>query len=85
MTFAVWFVRLLEVYLLLGMLFAGPFVLRGVGRIDSVAAKGTWGFRLIIVPGVIALWPVLLRRWRRGESAPEERNAHRLAARERQP
>ena len=85
MIFAVWFVRLLEVYLLLGMLFAGPFVVRGVGRIDPVAARGTWGFRLIIVPGAIALWPWLLRRWRRGAPALEERNAHRLAARERQP
>jgi len=58
---------ILGLYLLVGLLFAVPFVLRGVNRIDPVARKGTWGFRLIILPGVVALWPLLLNRWRRGQ------------------
>ena len=53
-TVAVWIVRLLGVYAAIGLVFSIPFVLRGVNRIDPVAAQGTWGFRLIIIPGVVA-------------------------------
>jgi hypothetical protein len=49
-------------YLLIGLLFAAYFVTRGAGRLDPVAAQGTWGFRLLILPGATALWPVLLAR-----------------------
>ena len=59
----------LALYLLAGLLFAVPFVLRGVNRIDPVAREGSWGFRLIILPGVVALWPLLLRRLAKRESA----------------
>ena len=68
---------LLGVYLLVGLLFAVPFVLRGAKAIDPSAAEGTWGFKLLVVPGVMVFWPVLLRRWMRTEGAPEERSAHR--------
>jgi len=54
------------VYVAAGVLFAMPFVLRGVNRIDPVAGQSSRGFRLIILPGVVALWPLLLRRWLRG-------------------
>jgi len=71
---------LLVIYVALGLLVGIPFVLRGVNRVDPVAAGGTWGFRLIILPGVVALWPLLLRRWIAGAGPPVERNAHRLGA-----
>jgi hypothetical protein len=71
---------LVGVYLVCGILVAIPFVLVGVGRIDPHAAHGSWGFRLSIVPGAIAFWPLLLRRWIRGvKQPPEEWNAHRQA------
>lgn len=47
------------VYAILGIAFAAWFVGGGVGRIDQAAARGPIGFRLIIVPGVAALWVVL--------------------------
>jgi hypothetical protein len=69
------------VYLASGLVFAIPFVLRGVTRIDPHAEPGTWGFRLLIVPGTVFLWPILARRWMCGAThPPEERNAHRRAA-----
>lgn len=79
-TLAVWLVRLLLAYLAAGVVFAVPFAVRGVGAIDPIAAESTRGFRLIIVPGAIALWPLLLRRWIAGSAPPVERNAHREAA-----
>ena len=77
---AVWFVRALGVYAGIGLLFALPFVTRGVERIDPGARGATWGFRLIVLPGVVALWPILLRRWISGSPPPRERTAHRAAA-----
>ena len=72
-------------YLAVGLLFAIPFALIGVKRIDPHAAHGSWGFRLLIIPGTMALWPLLVKRWRSGvPEPPEECNAHRRAARARQ-
>jgi hypothetical protein len=69
------------VYLACGFLFAIPFVFIGVKKIDPHAAHNSWGFRLLIFPGTLAFWPLLLRRWLKGiQKPPEERNAHRLAA-----
>ncbi len=76
-------VWILQIYLLCGIVFAAAFALSGVRRIDPAAVEGTWGFRLLIVPGAVALWPLLLGRWLRQAPPPEERNAHRIAARER--
>jgi hypothetical protein len=50
-------------YVAAGAVFAVAFLTWGVSRIDPVARQGTLGFRLIILPGVMALWPVLLFKW----------------------
>lgn len=68
-------------YLLCGVIFAVPFVLVGVGRIDPHAAHGSWGFRVLIMPGTTLLWPLLAKRWLQGiHEPPEEKTAHRLNA-----
>lgn len=73
-------------YLGCGAAFAGPFVWRGVTRIDPVARDSTVGFRLLILPGVTLLWPLLAIRWARGSVHPPlELNAHRRAAARRRP
>jgi hypothetical protein len=78
LSLATWIARLGGIYLLLGVAFAVPFAFRWVNRIDPVAAHGTTGFRLLILPGSALLWPILLGRVLRGETAPPvERNAHR--------
>ncbi len=74
------FLMLFGIYLACGLIFAVPFALSGVKRIDPHAAHGSWGFRLLIVPGTMALWPLLLHRWMKGIGRPpEERNPHRCA------
>ena len=50
------------VYLGVGLLFAVAFAARWAGRLDPAAAAGTWGFRLLILPGAMLLWPLLLYR-----------------------
>lgn len=74
------FLIALGLYLACGLVFAGPFVWLGVHKIDPHAAQGTWGFRLLIVPGTMVFWPLLLRRWCNGTiTPPVETNAHRVA------
>jgi len=69
------------IYLLCGLAFAIPFVLVGVRQIDPHATHGSWGFRLLIIPGTTFLWPVLARHWIQGiHEPPEENNPHRRAA-----
>jgi hypothetical protein len=78
---AEWFVDLLVTYAVCGAVFALAFVILGVQRIDSSAHGSGWGFRVLIFPGVAALWPLLLHRWYRGLPEPElERNPHRQSA-----
>lgn len=77
------FLIFLGTYFLCGLVFAAPFVIRGVKKIDPHAAHATWGFRLLIIPGTAALWPILMARWLAGvHEPPEEYNAHRCAANE---
>jgi hypothetical protein len=63
MAAAEWFVDILIAYAGFGLAFAAAFVTFGVSRVDPVAAGSTRGFRAIIIPGVVALWPLLLFRW----------------------
>lgn len=53
----------LAAYLGAGLLFALPFALRGVDRVDPAAQGAPLGFRLLILPGCAVFWPLLLRRW----------------------
>lgn len=71
------FVTMLTAYAAVGLGFAVLFVTVGVHRLDHQAEGAGAGFRLIILPGVAALWPLLLARWLRGVAPPVERNAHR--------
>jgi len=54
---------ILGVYLALGVLFGIAFVIAGVQRLDHGAAGCGFGFRLLILPGTAALWPLMLTRW----------------------
>ena len=57
-------VTLVEVYALVGVLVLLPFMLRGAGTVEPAARRATLGFRILMVPGIIALWPMMLLRWR---------------------
>ena len=68
----------MTLYLVCGFLFAIPFALVGVAKVDPHAIHGSFGFRVLIIPGAMVLWPLLLERWARGiRCPPEESNAHR--------
>jgi len=80
-TFSKAFVYSLTVYAGLGFIFAVPFVCFGVQQLDSEAQGSGIGFRLLILPGVSAFWPMFLCRWiRRIAEPPVEKNPHQLSS-----
>ncbi len=56
-------VQSFEWYLALGLVFACAFQALGLTRVDASAAGGGIGFRLLITPGLVLLWPLLLMKW----------------------
>ncbi|HEX5171457.1 MAG TPA: hypothetical protein VFW11_19905 [Cyclobacteriaceae bacterium] len=50
-------------YLIGGVLFAIPFLFRWIVFVDESAGGTSWLFRLLLLPGCIVLWPVLLRKY----------------------
>jgi hypothetical protein len=51
------------IYLLCGALFAIPFLVKGLAVIDESSRGSKLGFRIIILPGTIVFWPLLLTKW----------------------
>jgi hypothetical protein len=47
-------------YLVVGILFTVVFLLKWLSKMDSGAAESSWIFKLLITPGCVVLWPVLL-------------------------
>ncbi|HMV49747.1 MAG TPA: hypothetical protein PLD20_27455 [Blastocatellia bacterium] len=81
MTIAEWVVNLAMLYAALGVVFALAFIFLGIGKIDQAAKGSPLMFRLLVLPGVAALWPLLLKRWLAGQTyPPTENNPHRKAA-----
>ncbi len=60
------------IYFFCGLMFAIAFVIKGINLIDEGAHGSGIGFRIIIIPGCIVFWPVLLRKWmkKRQQTSP---------------
>ena len=57
------FVNLFYGYLLIGFLFALWFIFAGVQKMDNGMANANIGLRLLLLPGSIALWPIMLGKY----------------------
>ena len=71
-----------EAYAFAGLGFALMFLPRAVARLDPRVVGAPKTLRLLILPGVVALWPLFAWRWMTGAHEPIERNPHRAKARE---
>ena len=56
---------IVAVYTGIGVAFGIPFLAFGIRRIDAAARGAGWGFRVLVFPGVVALWPVMAVLWAR--------------------
>ena len=74
-------VGVFEAYALTGLGFALLFLPRAVARLDPRVADAPNTLRLLILPGVVALWPLFAWRWMTSAGEPIERNPHRVKAR----
>ena len=50
-------------YLVAGAVFVIPFQIKGLQKVDENVHGSSIGFRIIIIPGCILFWPLLLERW----------------------
>ena len=69
-----------EAYALAGVLFALAFLPRGIVRVDERLNESPMVVRVMLFPGIAALWPLFASRWVTGRTIPDERNPHRRAA-----
>lgn len=51
------------IYVIAGIVFAIAFVAKGVNTVDKSSHGTSVGFKLLIFPGSVALWPILLSKW----------------------
>jgi len=78
-----WSLVALGAYVAIGLVFGLYFVARAVERVDHLARGSTFGFRVLIFPASVALWPWLAKRvWSAHPGGePVEHSPHRDAAR----
>jgi hypothetical protein len=62
-TAAEWIVIAVAAYAAVGLAFGLAFVAVGAARLDPAARGTSVVFRAVILPGSVALWPVLLWKW----------------------
>lgn len=71
-------------YALLGLLIGGEYLFRGAARLDAAADGASIWFRLIALPGGIAVWPLFLVRrmsGRKVDAASADDHARALPSR----
>ena len=62
------FVIALQVYVVVGLIFAIVVQAKGLKKIDPVVEGAGGWFRVITFPGIVLLWPVLLKKWLKASS-----------------
>jgi hypothetical protein len=60
---------IVALYFFAGILFAIFFSIKGIQKVDPSTHGSGLGFRIIIIPGVVTLWPVLLIKWIKAKQA----------------
>jgi hypothetical protein len=60
MAFAI--VQFVTIYLAIGLAVGVAFLFLGIARVDP-AARGSYAFRPLLLPGLILLWPFAAARW----------------------
>ena len=81
MTGAAITVMLGQAWLLAGLCIGVAFLLFGLERVDA-SARGAYGFRPLLLPGLVLLWPLVIWRWLElpaPETQPSLRRRHKRA------
>ena len=70
----------LALYVLAGTVVVVMLHARGLAQLDPTTSGAGWAFRAIITPGLVALWPWMLVKWRRIVRQGRVGSAHAGAA-----
>lgn len=62
MTIAEFIIMLVKGWAYIGLAVSVPFIFWGIDRVDG-SAKDAYAFRPLLIPGIIVIWPLVLRRW----------------------
>ena len=49
------------IWLLIGLVLMPWMLWKGLQRQDALVSQSSWGFRLIMIPSIVLLWPLLLK------------------------
>ena len=71
----VWSPRCSKAMAVAGLIFAALFLPRGIVRVDPLVGHSPLTVRLLLAPGVVALWPAMALLWRRAVARPFRRPA----------
>ena len=55
-------VAAVEIYAWIGVAVAAAFLIVGIDRVDP-ASSGAYVARILFIPGIVGLWPLVLWRW----------------------
>ena len=58
------FLIIVGLYVAVGLVSGLAFVMFGVNRVDPVAGDSPFVFRLMILPGCVGLWPMMMWKWK---------------------
>ena len=56
-------VWLFYLYLILGLFFGCWFAFKGVDKLDAGMLNAKWNLRMLLVPGTMLLWVVVLKKY----------------------
>ena len=56
------FLAILGIYFTIGLLFGMYFLFKGATKIDPIMADSKKKVRVLLLPGVIATWPLLISK-----------------------
>ncbi|MDN5215278.1 hypothetical protein QQ020_24580 [Fulvivirgaceae bacterium BMA12] len=56
---------IIGIYLLLGFVFYLVFIFKLATQLDENMRGSGVGFKLLILPGTLVLWPVLFSKWKK--------------------
>lgn len=56
------FLITLSIYFGVGVIFGVYFLIKGAIKIDPLLGHSKWSVRLLLFPGTIAMWPILVSK-----------------------
>lgn len=63
MTSIEWFLAAVGLYAIIGVLFALVFIAAGIVRVDPGVGESPRLVRVLFIPGIAGLWPLMLMKW----------------------